>query len=184
MFIYVDLETTGFDANNDQIWEVGMLKTQGCKPIDIYQQLFSVTCPIPVEVLAQSNMESDMLSAFPAFSSKRDDVRKFIGNGILVAYNAQFEQRFLIAKGVIPSSQRVIDLYAWVKDMRLPTPNNKLQTILRYYGFTSSAPHRAINDAFALYGLVCKLGWLNRLSSAYISEDDNQGPCRVKAELY
>lgn len=183
MFIYTDLETSGFDANSDQIWEIGMLKTDGCKPIDIYQAMFSVTCTIPLPVLEQSGVTQDMLRGFPLFESRREEIKRFIGSGIIIAYNAVFEQRFLIAKGVIPQSQRIIDLYAWVKDMRLPTENNKLQTILKYYGFTSSAPHRAMNDAFALYGLVCKLGWLNRLYSTYTS-DDNQSPCRAKAELY
>lgn len=180
MFVYVDLETSGFDHNTDQIWEIGMLKVQGTRPIDIYQSLFSVTRPIPPHVLEQSHMDAEMLKAFSPFRDSKEEIRKFIGSSVIIAYCAQFEQRFLLANGVISQSQRVIDLYEWVKDMRLPTPNNKLQTILKYYGFPSTAPHRAMNDAFALYSLVCKLNWSSRLSSAYVT-DDHQDTCGVEA---
>ena len=162
--VYADIETSGLDPKTGaEITEVGLIKCNAYWPYDIFYSFFSIKGSIPPDLVQETGITREMLAGFPAVQDRVSLVKNFIGRAPIIAYNARFEQSFFNHYGITDVGHLYIDLYPWIKEMRLPTVNNKLQTILKHYQLVPTFAHRALSDALALHNLVYKLRWMDRL---------------------
>jgi DNA polymerase-3 subunit epsilon len=96
--IIVDLETTGLDANKDEIIEVAMVKfgysnsDQVTGVTGIFQAFNQPAAPIPAEIVALTGITDAMVTGHQIDAAA---LESFVaGANIVIAHNASFDRKF------------------------------------------------------------------------------------------
>lgn len=100
-YIVLDLETTGFDPNTNQIIQIAALRVEDCRPVAF--RAWDIQCapedldPGLRRVLHLDEQRIRAIAAAPPLTSIWGQVRDFIGSAPLVIHNARFDVAFLQA---------------------------------------------------------------------------------------
>jgi DNA polymerase III epsilon subunit-like protein len=97
-FVALDLETTGLKASEDRIVELGVVKFRGGRVLDRKAWLINPGRPIPLPAQAIHGITSSMVSNSPTFGEVVPEFTLFCGDAVLMAHNARFDRRFLMAE--------------------------------------------------------------------------------------
>lgn len=150
-FIAFDLETTGIQPRTDAVVEIGAVRFSGTEPVKTFSTLINPGRPIPPEASAVNGITDDMVADKPTVEKVLEELSEFCGDFPLVAHNAPFDFKFLLAavekhkarapKGVVLDSCQLA---------RVVFPgmfNYKLGTLVNHFGFPSGTFHRAEEDS-------------------------------------
>ena len=170
-FIIVDLETTGLDPVQNEIIEIGALKTENGEIKDIFNRLVRPDAAVSQEIENLTGISSDMLEGCQKIDAVLREFIKFIGPSDLVVHNADFDIAFLKDK---LSKNLKIDLnnqvYCTLRLSRAVLPNlsnHKLHTVAQHFQVPISGRHRAIGDCEATFQVWVKL--LEKLKAKNVS---------------
>ncbi len=161
--IAFDTETTGFSPSKDQIIELGAVKfIPGGPELDSFETYVRCSRPIPPEVTQLTGLTDEDLIGAP---EPIDAVQRFLDwagpDSLFLAHNAVFDLRFLnrafLDQGMFVPTLTVVDTLPWVRTLRLPVPDHRLQSLLSHVGFQPAAQHRSLADARGLSVLVSRL---------------------------
>ena len=149
--VVFDLETTGRDAESDEIIEIGAVKTRGGVETDIFSELVRPSGAIPAEVEELTGISnSDVRSAPPA----RDVLPRFLafcGDTTLVAHNAPFDVAFLKRQSMTALGRDVgndwEDTLVMSRWLHPGAPSHRLGDIAALLGIRADGWHRAVADA-------------------------------------
>lgn len=152
-FVVLDIETTGLKAGAHEIIEVAAIRfTKGSTDHDAYQALVKPSKPIPARITELTGITQARLDAE---GRAHDDVLRefwdFLGQGRLVAYNADFDLAFLHAaaeRAGLPPLQNPVSCA--LKMARRAWPGRKsfkLDAIAADLEIAEQQAHRAIEDA-------------------------------------
>lgn len=94
-FISFDLETTGLKSKSNAITEVAFIKFDGGQVVDKLVSLVNPEQPISQEITNITGITEDMIKDKPNFKTLAPQISAFIGNDLLVAYNAPYDKGFL-----------------------------------------------------------------------------------------
>lgn len=99
MFIYFDLETTGFSFTNDEIIEIYLIKEDKFGNIvDTFHSYFYPGILLPFRITEITKITDKMLENKKEFKEHANEIIEFIGNGILIGHNIdKFDLPFLNA---------------------------------------------------------------------------------------
>ncbi len=151
-FVVFDLETTGLDAGEDEIIEIGAIKITDVKQ-DVhtfFQALVKPMKPIPKEITRLTGISQEMVDRDGA--SLEEAVRGFMafaGELPLVAFNAKFDMAFL------RKAARKCDIAVRnptscaLKKARRAWPDRssyRLSDLARWAGLSDEDTHRALGD--------------------------------------
>lgn len=164
--IYVDLETTGLDPNNDEIIEIGMVPFQYSpdgRIFSISDEPFSAlreaSETIPEEITKITGITQGMVQGKHINPA---DVERFAADAdLIIAHNAGFDRKFL--ENFAPAFERK----PWACSMaQIPWKEEgfdgtRLSHIAAGYGFFYDA-HRATTDCFAGVEVLCRALPLSR----------------------
>jgi DNA polymerase-3 subunit epsilon len=163
--IVLDTETTGLDpANGDRIVEIGAVELVNHIPTgNFYHQYVNPERDMPQEAFNVHGLSEEFLRAYPVFSNIAEQFLDFIGDGILVIHNAQFDMKFInaelswIKRPALPM-ERVIDSLALARK-RHPMGPNSLDALCRRYGIDNSKrdKHGALLDSELLADVYIEL---------------------------
>jgi DNA polymerase-3 subunit epsilon len=150
-FIAFDLETTGIQPKNDAVVEIGAVRFRAAEPVETFSTLINPGRPIPPEASAVNGITDDMVADQPGIETVLSDLADFCGDLPLVAHNAPFDFKFLLAavekhrarapKGI------VLDSCALSRIIFPGMFNYKLGTLVRHFGFPAGTFHRAEEDS-------------------------------------
>jgi DNA polymerase III subunit epsilon len=184
--IFIDVETTGVDAERDEIIELGMVSfwysIEGrvlgiCKSFECFQDPGR---PIPAQVRTLTGITDDMVAG------KRIDpslVADFVGPAaLIVAHNANFDRRFCERRLPIfvdkpwACSLREIN---WADEGFVN--GTKLATLVASLGYFFDG-HRAVNDCHAGIALLSgELPVSGRTAMALLLESARKSRWRIRA---
>lgn len=154
VFVIFDLETTGLHANNDNIIEIGAVKTNSNEIIDTYQSFIKIDKSIPAAASAVNGITDDMLQDAPSAKEVLQQFLLFLDNSVLVAHNITFDYGFLSAE-LIRNNFASIENPLLVDTLglaRKSLPNLSkfsLEAITNHLGINVESRHRALDDALA-----------------------------------
>jgi len=147
-----DLETTGFDPENDGITEVAVCKVKNGEIIDEYTTFVNPEKPIPFNVQELTHITDEMVADAPKMSEMIPEFLEFCKGCVLVAHNAHFDISFINNKAQklgLEFKPYVIDTYEMSLELYNAVENHKLGTLTEYLGIELEGAHRAINDTRA-----------------------------------
>ena len=152
-FIVFDLETTGLDAKNEEIIEIGAIKfTKGFLNHQTFQVLIKSNRNIPKKIteitgITQLMVETEGEPLADALKQFND----FIGDLRLVTFNAEFDMAFLRVAYQKEGLGKIFNpVSCALKMAREAWPGRKsykLESLAIDGGFDDGTSHRALEDA-------------------------------------
>uniref|UniRef100_A0AAU2VXY5 DEDDh family exonuclease n=1 Tax=Streptomyces sp. NBC_00008 TaxID=2903610 RepID=A0AAU2VXY5_9ACTN len=151
-YAVVDVETTGL-ARDDRIISAAVyrLDAQGNVEDHWYTLVNPERDPGPVWI---HGLTSDVLEGAPLFPEIAAQLSERLTGRVLVAHNAAFDWSMLAreyarASVTAPVQQRLCTI-ALSKELRLPLPNHKLESLAAHFGVVQQRAHHALDDARVL----------------------------------
>ncbi|WP_414169601.1 DEDDh family exonuclease [Streptoverticillium reticulum] len=151
-YAVVDVETTGL-ARDDRIVSAAVyqLDARGEVEDQWYTLVNPQRDPGPVWI---HGLTSEVLADAPLFKDIAEPFAERLAGRVLVAHNAAFDwsmisREYARARAEVPVRQRLCTI-ALSKELRLPLPNHKLESLAAHYGVVQQRAHHALDDARVL----------------------------------
>ncbi|MFI9718955.1 DEDDh family exonuclease [Streptomyces sp. NPDC052396] len=151
-YAVVDVETTGL-ARDDRIVSAAVyqLDVHGRVEDSWYTLVNPERDPGPVWI---HGLTSEVLADAPLFKEVAADFADRLAGRVLVAHNAAFDWSMIAREyaraGIeAPVRQRLCTI-ALSKELGLPLPNHKLESLAAHYGVVQQRAHHALDDARVL----------------------------------
>ena len=151
-YAVVDVETTGL-ARDDRIISAAfyLLDARGEVEDHLYTTVNPERDPGPVWI---HGLTSEILAGAPLFADIAEEFATRLEGRVLVAHNAVFDWQMIAreyarAKREAPVRQRLCTI-ALAKELDLPLPNHKLETLAAHFGVLQRRAHHALDDARVL----------------------------------
>lgn len=151
-YAVVDVETTGL-ARDDRIVSAAVyrLDAQGNVEDHWYTLVNPERDPGPVWI---HGLTSDVLEGARLFPEIAEEFAERLDGRVLVAHNAMFDWQMIAreyarAERTAPVRQRLCTI-ALSKELSLPLPNHKLESLAAHFGVVQQRAHNALDDARVL----------------------------------
>ncbi|MFF3336129.1 DEDDh family exonuclease [Streptomyces sp. NPDC002888] len=151
-YAVVDVETTGL-ARDDRIISAAVyrLDARGEVKDHWYTLVNPERDPGPVWI---HGLTSEVLEGAPLFSDVAEEFASRLDGRVLVAHNAVFDWQMIAreyarAEREAPVRQRLCTI-ALSKELGLPLPNHKLESLAAHFGVVQRRAHHALDDARVL----------------------------------
>ncbi|WP_461085408.1 DEDDh family exonuclease [Streptomyces deserti] len=151
-YAVVDVETTGL-ARSDRIISAAVYRLDARGEVEDhwYTTVNPERDPGPVWI---HGLTSEMLEGAPLFQDIAEEFAARLRDRVLVAHNAVFDWQMIAreyarAEREAPVRQRLCTI-ALAKELGLPLPNHKLETLAAHFGVVQRRAHHALDDARVL----------------------------------
>ncbi|MER6983386.1 exonuclease domain-containing protein, partial [Streptomyces carpinensis] len=148
-YAVVDVETTGL-ARDDRIISAAVYRLDARGEVEDhwYTLVNPERDPGPVWI---HGLTSDVLEGAPLFEEIAEEFSLRLADRVLVAHNAVFDWQMIAreyarAKREAPVRQRLCTI-ALSKELGLPLPNHKLESLAAHFGVVQRRAHHALDDA-------------------------------------
>lgn len=151
-YAVVDVETTGL-ARHDRIVSAAVYRLDARGEVEDhwYTLVNPERDPGPVWL---HGLTSEALRDAPLFADIAEEFGQRLAGRVLVAHNALFDWQMIAreyarAKREAPVRQRLCTI-ALAKELGLPLPNHKLESLAAHFGVVQRQAHHALDDARVL----------------------------------
>lgn len=148
----VDVETTGL-SSHDRIVSAAVYRLDARGEVEDhwYTLVNPERDPGPVWI---HGLTADTLESAPVFSDVAAEFSARLEDRVLVAHNAFFDwsmisREYARAERTAPVRQRLCTI-ALARELRLPLPNMKLESLAAHFGVVQRQAHNALDDARVL----------------------------------
>jgi ATP-dependent DNA helicase DinG len=173
VYVALDIETTGLDAERDTILEIGAVRFKGNQVYDTYSALINPGRPIPYKIQQLTGITPADVNGAPPIDDVLPELRRFVGDNPIIGHNVSFDLGFLRKQGLFESHANV-DTFE-LASILLPFAGRYGLTHLLNYLNIETPPedqaHRALDDAQATRRLFeALLDQARRLDGRIIEE--------------
>ncbi|ARJ51869.1 helicase C-terminal domain-containing protein [Staphylococcus lutrae] len=157
-YAVVDLETTGNQADYDEIIQIGITFVQNQQIIEHYHSMIKTDLNIPTFIQALTSIEQEMLNQAPYFKEVARDIYDKIKDCIFVAHNVNFDLNFLKRSfkkcHIHYQPKKALDTLELFK-IAFPTEKSyQLTELAESLGIPLTQAHRADEDAYTTARLM------------------------------
>lgn len=177
----LDVETTGRDASQDRVVELGIVVGQGGEIVEQKNWLVNPERPIPAEAQAVHHISDADVKDAPRFADIAAEVARLLSGCVPAAYNASFDRAFVSAElgrarsaGVVFDAPAAlerdvewIDPLVWARDIQFDAKSRALGDVAARLGVELENAHRATDDAKAALEVMWRLGRDTRVPHTY-----------------
>ncbi|MEY2974420.1 MAG: putative polymerase epsilon subunit [Actinomycetota bacterium] len=158
-FCVLDVETTGTNATNDLICEIGAVKVRGGEVLGTFQTLVNPGRAIPPRISVITGLTDAIVAPAPRIEQVLGPLRRFLGDSVFVAHNASFDLGFVRAAfaraGHDEYRPTVVDTLALARRLvRSEVRDCRLGTLAERFSLSHRPSHRALDDALATCDLL------------------------------
>lgn len=152
-FCVVDLEATGSNPRRDQVIEVGIVVVEGLRITRRYDTLVNPGQHIPVWIRKLTGIDDSIVADAPRFAEVAPEIVENLRDGIFVAHNVDFDERFL--RGRLEAEGIRIPWWPTLCTVRLSRrilddqESYRLDALAQELGIDLDRHHRAVCDAEA-----------------------------------
>ncbi len=169
-FICLDCESTGLDANSDQIIELAVMKFTFDRKTETYETLIDPNCPIPEASIAIHHITDEMVKGKPRIKDVLPQFLAIIGDYPIVGHCVTFDIN------IIHNAAKELQLPCTIKEnpmidtLRLArlygeTSKNSLEKLRQHFNIQDEGAHRAMSD------VVVNVEVFQRLSTKFKTLD-------------
>lgn len=189
--IIFDTETTGLDAREDRIIEIGGIELVDHFPTGrtIHLYINADGRKVHPDALAVHGITDESLADKPKFAEVVEEILDFFGDGQWIAHNATFDMGFVnaeLARLDLPPIQpaRVIDTLA-IARRKHPMGPNSLDALCRRYGIDNShrLKHGALLDSELLAEVYIELIGGKQTALGFGGASDGRAGGRVATDV-
>ncbi len=151
-YVVFDVETTGLEADKNDITEIGAVKIINGEIVEKFQALCKPFERIPDRIIQLTGITNEMVENEPLSTEIIEDFLLFCENSVLVGYNVHFDLNFIqnVARRINKTFNNDIrDCLMDARNKATNLPNYKLKTLVSHLGITLDNAHRALYDATA-----------------------------------
>lgn len=159
-YVVFDLETTGLDANKEEIIEIGACKIVNGRIDEVFSTFVKPNKVIPKEITELTGITNQMVADAPNINYVMPDFYKFCYGATMVAHNVSFDISFIYNQAKKLSfnfDNQLIDTIEMAKKKLPGLKNYKLGTVVQKLNIILENAHRAVNDATATAKVFIKL---------------------------
>ena len=160
-FIALDIETTGFDFEQDEIIEIGACKYKNGKLVDSFSYFIKPKTKVPTYIKQLTHITDKQLQNGLGLAEALTKLKGYVDGYHLICHNTAFDIGFINKKLEMEAMQPLENPYFDTLELSriyLPfTSNHKLGTIAEYFKVELNNAHRAIYDAEATAGIFLNL---------------------------
>lgn len=151
VFVCMDCETTGLDAQKDSVIEVAVALFTMHEVLEQFETLIDPQCEIPESSIAIHNITPDMVKGKPTLDKVIPDILKIIKRHIIIGHGVHFDIECIALfadKVNIPHTLRQNRQLDTLRMARLygESPNNSLEQLRKHFNIEFEGAHRAMND--------------------------------------
>jgi len=192
--VVIDFETTGLDPTKDRIIEIGVACFAAGQLSGFENWIVNPGIEVPAESLEITKIDPAEIAAAPTLPQVLEKFAARIEGHIPVAYNAGFDQGFLLnelgrydwpvqrseSRAALDPQVTWIDPLVWVRELHKDERSKRLGDVCARLGIPLDNAHRAASDAeatgkvlFAIAGqMPTSYGELIRLQRQYAARQD------------
>lgn len=152
--VFLDIETTGGNAERARITEIGALKVEDCKVVDTYRQLINPEEPIPYFITKLTGITDEMVWDAPTFRGIADELELFLSETLFIAHYVNFDYRFIKSEFKRIGYEFNMDRACSVKLSRRLHPDQRrhgLDHVIERMRLDVKNRHRAFDDAEVIW---------------------------------
>ncbi len=156
-YAIVDIETTGGRANHNRITEIGIVRFDGEQVLETYETLLNPECSIPPNITRLTGITNEMVASAPHFHEVARKVVEMTEGAIFVAHNVRFDYEFIreeFRRLGFTFSRRKLCTVRLMRTVFPGLPSYSLGNLIKHYGISVNARHRALADAVATTELL------------------------------
>jgi len=148
IYVALDLETTGLDANKDAIIELGALRFRDGEILEKFSQVVNPGRPIPYNIQQLTGISQAEANAAPPLAQVAAAFRRFVGDAPVVGHNVAFDIGFMRTHDLY-NFNPLLDTFELALITLPGLPSYKLGRIAEHLGVSLENAHRAYDDAEA-----------------------------------
>lgn len=152
VYAILDIETTGGKYNEEGITEIAIYRFDGHEVVDQFASLVNPERRIQPFVVGLTGINNEMLRSAPKFYEVAKRIVEITSDCVLVAHNAQFDNRILTTEFErlgYPFKKDTLCTVELSKKLIPDQPSYSLGKLVRSLGIPISDRHRAQGDALA-----------------------------------
>lgn len=159
-FVVFDIETTGLSHLKNNITEIGAVRVESGKIVDVFNELVNPEQEISQEITEITGITNEMVADKPLISEIMPKFLEFSKNAVFVAHNAEFDISFIktnCKRFNLEFNPTFIDTMGFARAILPHLKNHKLNTLCKELGVNLLNHHRASFDAKACAGILLEL---------------------------
>ncbi len=146
-YVFLDVETTGLDPEDDQIIQLSALRfTEEGQPDGVFNTYLNPGRQIPPGATQVNGITNRMVANAPAAEEVKAEFAAFCDGCLVIGYRVTFDLKFLYQTfGDVFRLRHYLDVWPMAREY-LYAPDYKLETVSTSIGFR---PKRGFHDALA-----------------------------------
>ncbi|GAB4453204.1 MAG: helicase C-terminal domain-containing protein [Anaerolineae bacterium] len=173
VYVSLDIETTGLNAEQDQIIEIGAVRFKGDRVFDTFSQLVNPGCPVPYKIQQLTGISTADVADAPPIETVLPALTRFVGDSPVIGHNIAFDLGFLNRHKVLEQNLPV-DTFELASILLPHASRYSLTALLKHLNVQlppDGQAHRALDDAQATRQLFdALLDQARRLDSRVVEE--------------
>ncbi len=173
VYVSLDIETTGLNAEQDQIIEIGAVRFKGDRVFDTYSQLINPGCNIPYKIQQLTGITNADVAKAPPIEAALPALSRFVGDSPVIGHNIAFDLSFLNRHKVLEKNLPV-DTFELASILLPHASRYSLTALLKHLNVQlppDGQAHRALDDAQATRQLFdALLDQARRLDSRVVED--------------
>lgn len=151
-FVVFDIETTGFNKEEDEIIEIGAVMVEGGQIVDEFSRFIRPSRPIPTRITELTSITDDMVKDAESIEVVLPAFLEWAAGSVFVAHNASFDTGFINNKAA--KLKLSLPVYTIVDTLELSRGlfelrRYTLDSVAKHLGVSLENHHRAVDDAKA-----------------------------------
>ena len=149
-YVVLDIETTGFSAENDEIIELSAIKVAENKVIAKFSQLVDPQRYISTYIANLTGISQEMLIGKPKIKEALSDFTEFVSDSLIIGHNVTFDIGFInnkLQKHFNTSFDNdYVDTLTIARQLLPDLKSKKLGSIATHFKFNTEGMHRGLKD--------------------------------------
>jgi len=152
IYVALDLETTGLDAERDAIIEVGAVKFRGQEVLDTFSTFVRPGRPIPAQITELTGIRDEDVAGAPGVNDVLSQLARFVEQYPVVGHSVGFDLAFVRRHSWLLENEP-LDTFELAGVLLPQAERYSLQALASMLGIELEQAHRALDDARATHHL-------------------------------
>ncbi|HEY4963575.1 MAG TPA: exonuclease domain-containing protein [Candidatus Saccharimonadales bacterium] len=159
--VVIDIETTGLDAQFDEIIELSAIKVRNGRPTEQFSTLVRPQYDVPEFITELTGITNSAVKDAPLIHDVLPAYMTFMGDEVVVGHNVNFDINFLYDKYLALTAKEFsndfVDTLRLARFLLRDIYHHRLIDLVKYYRLGEDVEHRGLADAAAASNILIQL---------------------------